>query len=85
MTVIPAAVAIVTVEDATVDLVAFGHAAAVLRDRRAAGRLRGYIEAVYEANPGLAGTAAILPLGTRIMLPEFTAAATARTPRLWDE
>lgn len=85
MIVIPAAIATVTTEDATVDLVAFAHAAAVLRDRRAAGKLSGYVEAVYEANPGLAGAATILPLGTRIALPEFTVAATSRTPRLWDE
>jgi len=85
MTTIPAAVATVRVEDATLDLVAFGHAAASLRDRRAAGRLRGYVEAVLEANPGLAGKGAILPLGARVVLPEFTVAATAPTPRLWDE
>lgn len=85
MKIIPAAVATVTVEDATVDLVAFGHAAAVLGDRRAAGKLRGYVEAVYEANPGLAAKGTILPLGTKIVLPEFAVIATAATPRLWDE
>ena len=42
-------------------------------------------QAPRRANPGLAGAAALLPLGTRVVLPEFTVAATARTPRLWDE
>lgn len=84
MTVIPASRAIVKVEDATVDLLAFDHAAAVLGDARAAGKLMGYVEAVLAANPGLAAQV-ILPLGREILLPEFRPSATATTRRLWDE
>lgn len=55
-------------------------------DRRAAGRLRGYIEATLDANPGLAGLGVILPRGTVVHLPEFAVeeAGTA-VRRLWDD
>jgi len=84
--VIPAASVTVELEDVSLDLVCFDHAFAVLRDRRAAGRLRGYIEATLDANPGLAGLGVILPRGTVVRLPEFAVeeAGTA-VRRLWDD
>lgn len=85
---IPAGSATVKVEDATVDLICFGHALAVLGDRRAAGRLTGYVEATLAANPHLAGAGAILPRGMVIRLPAFEIQAAAPGPqlrRLWDE
>jgi phage tail protein X len=83
---IPAARATVTVEDATVDLVCFDHAFRALGDAKAAGRLDGYVEAVLEANPGLADLGLVLPLGTVIELPEFAIEeqAAAATGRLWE-
>ena len=84
--IVPAAIVTVELEDVSVDLVCFDHAYAVLRDRRAAGRLRGYIEATLDANPGLAGLGAILPRGTVVRLPEFDIEETgAAVRRLWDE
>ena len=84
--VIPSATATVELEDMTVDLICFDHAVAVLRDRRAAGRLRGYVEATLDANPGLAGLGVILPRGTVVRLPEFVVEEQATAVRrLWDE
>lgn len=82
---IPAARVKVTVEDATLDLVCFKHLVSCLRDRHAAGRVRGYVEAVVLANPGLAGLELILPFGIEIALPEFTVSSSStETVRLWD-
>lgn len=49
------------------------------------GRTAKVVEAVIEANPGLAGLGVVLPIGTKIVMPEFL--AKAQTPRLvslWD-
>lgn len=83
--VIPAATATVRVEDATLDLVCFGHAAQALGDRRLAGKLDGYVEATLEANPGLADLGLILPYGLVVNLPEFAVDTTVPARRLWDE
>lgn len=83
--IIPARTVVTVVEDATVDLVCFEVAFAALGDRVQAGRLAGYVEAVLEANPGLAAAGAVLPLGTRIDLPAFAVAPPpTRSVRLWD-
>lgn len=83
--IIPATEIVVPLEDMTLDLVCFEHALSVLRDRRAAGRLNGYVEAVLDANPGLAATGAILPLGALVRLPEFRLDdESVQTVRLWD-
>ncbi len=80
---IPGAVVTVNVEDATVDLVCFEYAFGVLRDRRKAGTVRGYVEATLAANPGLAALGLILPLGTKIILPDFTISNEGTRVRLW--
>lgn len=83
--IIPAAEATVRVEDATLDLLCFDHAARVLGDRRAAGKLAAYVEATYAANPGLAAHGPILPLGLVVALPEFAVEEpTSNAVRLWD-
>ncbi|MBB4302367.1 phage tail protein X [Rhodobium orientis] len=74
----------VTVEDATVDQICFEFAWIVLGDRVKAGRLRKYVDATFDANPGLAAIGEVLPLGKTFVLPEFTVEADAETVRLWD-
>lgn len=53
--------------------------------RRAYGDESGYVEAILEANPGLAASAAPLPMGTEIVLPDLVG-ATEVVPvvSLWD-
>jgi len=84
--IIPARTVTVALEDVTADLVCFEYALSVLRDRRQAGRLQGYVEATLAANPGLAGSDTMLPLGQTVHLPEFVIEAEAgtHTVRLWD-
>lgn len=49
------------------------------------GQRDGVVERVLDANPGLADTGAVLPLGTRIVLPDLpTALKPAATIKLWD-
>ena len=70
----------------TIGLLCFDHAYAVLRDRRAAGRLTGYVEAALAANPGLADLGFLIPRLTVVQLPEFVIPDdTSQTKRLWDE
>ncbi|AYF00471.1 phage tail protein [Paracoccus yeei] len=53
--------------------------------RRHYGDESGYVEAVYDANRGLAALGAILPAGVVIVLPEVVTAAQAdAVVRLWD-
>lgn len=52
--------------------------------RRAYGDESGYVEAVLEANPGLAGKGPILPVGTVVKLPELAKPADLPTVSLWD-
>lgn len=83
---LPAATVTVEAEDMTVGLVCFDYAYAVLRDRKVAGKLNGYVEATLIANPGLAEKGLILPFGTQIDLPEFGIETQSNlTERLWDE
>lgn len=59
----------------TVDLVVYRHY----------GKTRGLVEPVLDANPGLAGLGAILPLGTVLTLPvEEPEQDTTKFVRLWD-
>lgn len=84
--IIPAATVSVAREDLTLGLVCFDNAMRALGDRQKAGRLKGYVEATLDANPGLAGLGLILPLKTVIHLPEFTVISGAKqAERLWDE
>lgn len=48
------------------------------------GRTAGTVEAVLNANPGLAAVGLLLPAGITIHLPEFAPATVAETTRLWD-
>jgi phage tail protein X len=85
-TILPAATVTVEAEDMTVGLVCFDYACALLRDRKQAGKLTGYVEATLTANVGLAAKGLILPYGTVITLPEFVIeTASEQTERLWDE
>lgn len=48
------------------------------------GRTAGITEQLLQYNSGLAEKGPILPTGTRIYLPEVTAAPTTKTIQLWD-
>jgi len=48
------------------------------------GFLRGAVEAVLEANPGLVDQGLILPAGIQIALPDFDPTVIKNAPRLWD-
>ncbi|MDQ0510871.1 tail protein X [Ancylobacter amanitiformis] len=53
--------------------------------RRTYGDESTYVEAVLEANPGLADLPSPLPMGTTITLPDLTTQTTSRTVvSLWD-
>lgn len=53
--------------------------------RRAYGDESGYVEKVLDANPGLAALGPILPIGTRVTLPDLPKAAPERKiVSLWD-
>lgn len=83
---IPAAEMRVTVEDATIDLLCYQHLMSALRDRKAVGAVKGFVEATLDANPGLASSGFLLPLGRVVALPEFVIASTTQqVERLWDE
>lgn len=83
--IIPATQHTVELEDISVDLLCYQHAFSVLRDRRIAGKLKGYVEATLEANRGLAGHGVLIAIGTVVNLPEFVIAKLDQTVRrLWD-
>jgi len=48
------------------------------------GRQSGAVEAVLEANPGLADKGPVLSAGELIQLPDLSPASTAEVIRLWD-
>ncbi|SEJ71596.1 P2-like prophage tail protein X, partial [Azotobacter beijerinckii] len=48
------------------------------------GRTAGVVEAVLEANPGLADLGPILPHGQRVTLPEQAPQPQTQTVQLWD-
>ncbi|MCW8965195.1 MAG: tail protein X [Candidatus Pacearchaeota archaeon] len=67
--------AIVTsVQGDTVDLICFNHY----------GYTSGVTEQVLNNNPGLAALGVILPMGTKIELPDITARTQPKTINLWD-
>lgn len=80
---IPAGSITVKLEDTTLDLVCYDYAMHWIGDRIEISRLRGYLEATYAANPGLARLGILLPLGTIIAMPEMTISSEIRTVRLW--
>jgi phage tail protein X len=47
-------------------------------------RVAGALETVLEANQGIAGLGPVLPVNTRILLPEITTPKEAETVSLWD-
>ena len=48
------------------------------------GRTRGAVEAVLQANPGLASCGLILPQGILVLMPTLPAPAPKPTVSLWD-
>lgn len=48
------------------------------------GRTRGVVEAVLQANPGLARLGLVLPIGTLVTMPDAPAPAPKQTINLWD-
>lgn len=48
------------------------------------GRTRGAVEAVLQANPGLASCGLILPQGILVLMPALPAPAPKPTVSLWD-
>ena len=84
MTTLPATTIVTTTEDATVEGICFEYAWSVLKDVNKAAKLPGYVEATLDTNQGLAAKGTILPLGTRIALPEWTIDDERQTVRLWD-
>lgn len=65
---------VTTVQGDMLDLVCF----------RFYGRHRGTVEAVLDANPGLAARPFLLPAGVVIVMPGLPAPAEPATVRLWD-
>ncbi len=63
-----------TVEGRTVDMIVWKHY----------GNTPGSLEAVLEANPGLAAYGPVLPSGILIELPSITPPKPAEKVRLWD-
>lgn len=51
---------------------------------RVFGRTSGVVEAVLEANPGLADMGVILPHGTVVKLPDIAPPQKSKTVQLWD-
>jgi phage tail protein X len=64
----------ISVQGDTVDLIC----------RRVYGDESGYVEAVLNANPGLAAIGPILPIGTAVQMPELEKPAELPTISLWD-
>lgn len=84
--ILPAATVTVEQEDMTLGLVCFDYAYDVLRDRRLAGSLRGYVEATMTANLHLTRIDFFLPRGTVVRMPEFVVETRGeQVGRLWDE
>lgn len=52
--------------------------------RKHYGRTAGAVEAVLEANPGLAELGPVYAAGVLIQLPELPSASAEKTIRLWD-
>lgn len=52
--------------------------------RRSYGDESDYVEAVLEANPGLAKLGPVLPFGTAIVLPEIETVSEQPVVTLWD-
>ena len=48
------------------------------------GRTQGAVEAVLQANPGLARYGLVLPQGHLVTMPELPAPATKQLTQLWD-
>ncbi|PRA87909.1 phage tail protein [Ochrobactrum sp. MYb29] len=80
---IPAGRFTVDLEDLTLDLVCYDYAMRWLGDRAQVAKLRGYLEATYAANPGIARLDIVLPRGTVVQMPEFIISTEIKTVRLW--
>ena len=67
-------VVITSVQGDTVDLICFNHY----------GYTSGVTEQVLDNNPGLAALGVVLPMGTKIELPDTSARTQPKTLNLWD-
>ena len=82
---IPAATVIVEMDDVSIDQLCFAQAVSALGSRKAAGKVTGYVEATFAANPGLADSGTILPRGLVVRLPDFVLATEDNAiVRLWE-
>ncbi|KAB2749845.1 MULTISPECIES: tail protein X [Brucella] len=80
---IPAGTITVDLEDVTLDLACYDYLMQWTGDRIQVAKLKGYLEATYAANPGLARLGLVLPRGTVISMPEMTISTEIKTVRLW--
>jgi phage tail protein X len=48
------------------------------------GYTSGAVERVYQANRGLCNLGPVLPIGTRVVMPEIVQQQTANTVKLWE-
>ncbi|WP_273794363.1 tail protein X [Brucella intermedia] len=80
---IPAGTVTVDLEDVTLDLACYDYLMRWTGDRVQVAKLKGYLEATYAANPGLARLGIVLPRGTVITMPEMTISTEIKTVRLW--
>ncbi len=80
---IPAGTVTVELEDVTLDLACYDYLMRWTSDRVQVAKLKGYLEATYSANPGLARLGLVLPRGTVITMPEMTISTEIKTVRLW--
>ncbi|MCL7999170.1 tail protein X [Brucella sp. 21LCYQ03] len=80
---IPAGTVTVNLEDLTLDLVCYDYAMRWIGDRAQVAKVKGYLEATYAANSGLARLGIVLPHGTVVNMPEFIISSEIKTVRLW--
>lgn len=52
-------------------------------DLEKAAKLSGFVEQVYELNPGLAALGPLIPIGTEINMPPLSASREPQLNRLW--
>ena len=52
-------------------------------DMEKASKLSGFVEQVYELNPGLAALGPLIPIGTELKMPPLTASKQPVLNRLW--
>ncbi|WP_273792367.1 tail protein X [Brucella anthropi] len=81
---IPGGTVTVDLEEKTLDLVCYEYLMKWIGNRIAVSKIKGYLEATYAANPGIADLGIVLPRGTVITMPEMVISSETDTVRLWD-